>query len=58
MLGRGKMDLTCCSNLAAAIAESEALRVRQKAWPPANSGHDPSGRGLAGIMDDEMGFID
>ncbi|MCJ1250420.1 N-acetylglucosaminyldiphosphodolichol N-acetylglucosaminyltransferase catalytic subunit alg13 [Trapelia coarctata] len=46
------------NTLAAAIAESEALRVRQKAWPPANSGHDPSGRGLAGIMDDEMGFVD
>lgn len=46
------------SDLPAAIRESEALRKRQKDWPPANSGDDPSRRGLAGVMDDEMGFVD
>jgi len=38
--------------------ESENLRQRQKEWPPVNSGEDPSRRGLAGVMDDEMGFVD
>ena len=47
-----------CSDLPAAIKESEALRLKQKAWPPMNSGHDSSDRGLAAIMDDEMGFVD
>ncbi|KAH0564968.1 hypothetical protein GP486_001645 [Trichoglossum hirsutum] len=49
----GKLD-----DLATAIAESEKLRERHKAWPPVNSGADPSGRGLAGVMEDEMGFVD
>ncbi|KAI9787969.1 MAG: N-acetylglucosaminyldiphosphodolichol N-acetylglucosaminyltransferase catalytic subunit alg13 [Candelina submexicana] len=46
------------NNLPAAIKESEKLRERHKLWPPVNSGADPSGRGLAGVMDDEMGFVD
>ncbi|KZF19589.1 glycosyltransferase family 1 protein [Xylona heveae TC161] len=46
------------ANLRAAITESEELRRRQKVWPPVNSGEDPSGRGIAGVMDDEMGFVD
>jgi beta-1,4-N-acetylglucosaminyltransferase len=50
--------LTPYSDLAAAIAESEKLREKQKSWPPVNSGEDPSGRGLAGVMEDEMGFVD
>ncbi|MCJ1483816.1 N-acetylglucosaminyldiphosphodolichol N-acetylglucosaminyltransferase catalytic subunit alg13 [Schaereria dolodes] len=46
------------NNLAAAIEESETLRTKRRAWPPVNAGHDPSGRGLAAVMDDEMGFVD
>ncbi|KAI9709218.1 MAG: hypothetical protein M1812_007741 [Candelaria pacifica] len=46
------------NNLPLAIKQSEKLRKRHKLWPPVNSGADPSGRGLAGVMDDEMGFID
>lgn len=46
------------SDLPSAIRQSEANRAFQKSWPPVNSGEDPSGRGLAGVMDDEMGFVD
>ncbi|KAK3064748.1 hypothetical protein LTS18_004367 [Coniosporium uncinatum] len=46
------------SNLPAAIAESEELRKRQQAWPPINSGVHRRAQGLAGIMDEEMGFLD
>ncbi|KAH0542345.1 hypothetical protein FGG08_003282 [Glutinoglossum americanum] len=49
----GKID-----DLPAAIADSEKLREKHKAWPPVNSGEDPSGRGLAGVMEYEMGFVD
>ncbi|MCJ1385665.1 N-acetylglucosaminyldiphosphodolichol N-acetylglucosaminyltransferase catalytic subunit alg13 [Xylographa soralifera] len=48
----GKLD-----DLVAAIRESETLRKRQKAWPPGR-GEKEEGRGLVGIMDDEMGFVD
>lgn len=34
------------------------LGKKQTTWPPVDRGHDPSGRGLAGVMDDEMGFVD
>ncbi|MCJ1415234.1 N-acetylglucosaminyldiphosphodolichol N-acetylglucosaminyltransferase catalytic subunit alg13 [Xylographa parallela] len=44
-------------DLAAAIGEVEALRKRQKAWPPGRGGEE-KGRGLVGVMDDEMGFVD
>ncbi|KAI9838806.1 MAG: N-acetylglucosaminyldiphosphodolichol N-acetylglucosaminyltransferase catalytic subunit alg13 [Thelocarpon superellum] len=49
----GKLD-----NLASAIRDIEVLRERQKSWPPVNSGQDHTGRGLVGVMDDEMGFVD
>ncbi|KAI9671940.1 MAG: N-acetylglucosaminyldiphosphodolichol N-acetylglucosaminyltransferase catalytic subunit alg13 [Caeruleum heppii] len=45
-------------DLPAAVEDAEKLRERHKSWPPVNSGADPSGRGLAGVMDDEMGFLD
>ncbi|KAI4277701.1 MAG: hypothetical protein LQ337_001575 [Flavoplaca oasis] len=45
-------------NLSAALAESDILRRTRQTWPPPNDGADPSGRGLAGVMDDEMGFYD
>ena len=46
------------SDLVPALRQSDGLREKQQAWPPDNRGVDPSGRGLAGIMDDEMGFVD
>ncbi|MCJ1404730.1 N-acetylglucosaminyldiphosphodolichol N-acetylglucosaminyltransferase catalytic subunit alg13 [Xylographa trunciseda] len=45
-------------DLAAAVGEVEALGKRQKAWPPAGRGGKEEGRGLVGVMDDEMGFVD
>ena len=50
--------LTCCSNLAASIPEVEALRKKLKQWPPINSGGDKYPRGLAGVMAEEMGWVD
>lgn len=46
------------SNLAQALDDAEALRKRHKAWPPVNSGVHRQARGLKGVMDDEMGFLD
>lgn len=43
------------AQLPKALADAEQLRQRAKQWPPVNSGPD---RGLKGIMDDEMGFLD
>ncbi|KAL8909063.1 MAG: hypothetical protein Q9207_000397 [Kuettlingeria erythrocarpa] len=45
-------------NLPAALRESEVHRQKLQAWPPNNRGADPSGRGLAGVMEEEMGFYD
>ena len=50
--------LTMSSDLARAIRDSVVLREKQKAWPPKDTGDDIYGRGLAGVMDDEMGFVD
>lgn len=49
----GRLD-----NLHAAIAESEELRKRSQSWPPVNSGRHRRTNGLAGVMDEEMGFLD
>ena len=46
------------SNLPASIVETEGLRTRMHNWPPINSGEEKYKKGLAGIMADEMGFID
>ena len=46
------------SDLPAAIRQSESLRKAQKIWPPADTQDDPSGKGLVGVMDDELGFVD
>lgn len=40
-----------------ALAQSEELRQKQQSWPPVNKGEDPRSRGLAGVMDEEMGFM-
>ncbi|KAL8820466.1 MAG: hypothetical protein Q9223_001327 [Gallowayella weberi] len=45
-------------DLPAALVQSDALRQKRQTWPPQSLGADPSGRGLAGVMDDEMGFYD
>ena len=50
--------LTSRSDLPAAIRQSESLRKSNKPWPPADTGEDPSGKGLVGVMDDELGFVD
>jgi len=46
------------ANLAAAVQEAETLRRRKNEWPPVNSGDKAQQRGLAGVMDDEMGWVD
>lgn len=43
------------AQLSQALADAEKLRQRGLEWPPVNSGPQ---RGLKGIMDDEMGFLD
>ena len=53
-----KQNLTLDSDLAAAIHQCETLRGNQSAWPPSNEKADPSGKGLLGVMDDELGFVD
>ncbi|KAL8974163.1 MAG: hypothetical protein Q9197_001608 [Variospora fuerteventurae] len=45
-------------DLPSALRDSEAHRKKLQAWPPNSHGADPSGRGLAGVMDEEMGFYD
>ncbi|KAK3173339.1 hypothetical protein OEA41_006668 [Lepraria neglecta] len=45
-------------DLPAAIRQSESLRKSRNAWPPRNEREDPSGKGLIGVMDDELGFVD
>ena len=46
------------SDLASSIAEAEKLRQRQREWPPPNSGEESYKDGLAGVIDDEMGWVD
>jgi len=43
------------NNLPKALEASEAQA--RKRWPPDNSKADPSGRGLMGVLDEEMGWI-
>ncbi|OAX79197.1 hypothetical protein ACJ72_06482 [Emergomyces africanus] len=39
------------------MMESEAFRRRMHEWPPRiNKEH--AGKGLAGVMEDELGFVD
>ena len=46
------------SDLPAAIRQSEMLRNTPQPWPSSNKGDDLYGKGLAGVMDEEMGFVD
>ena len=52
------MHLCLGSDLPRALEDAEALRRKQHAWPPDNRKVDPSGKGLIGVMDDELGFVD
>lgn len=53
-----RMLISRIRDLSVAIAQSEELRKRHKQWPPVNSGQHRRARGLAGVMDEEMGFLD
>lgn len=46
------------SNLAPAIEEVEVLSKRRKQWPPVNSGVHRQAKGLQGVIDDELGYLD
>ncbi|RMZ12844.1 hypothetical protein D0860_02776, partial [Hortaea werneckii] len=41
-----------------ALQDAEQLRQRQKVWPPVNAGVQREAKGLKGILDEEMGFLD
>lgn len=45
-------------SLAQALVDAEALRQRKQIWPPPNSGVHREARGLKGVLDEEMGFLD
>ncbi|TID16472.1 glycosyltransferase family 1 protein [Venturia nashicola] len=45
-------------NLPAALTQSETLRKKSKEWPPVNSGMHRQANGLAGVIDEELGFLD
>lgn len=45
-------------NLAKALEEAEVLRKKQKSWPPPNAGVQREAKGLKGVLDEEMGFLD
>ncbi|KAG9632819.1 glycosyltransferase family 1 protein, partial [Aureobasidium melanogenum] len=44
-------------DLPQALLDAEKLRLRKKAWPPINSGTHRHTKGLAGVVDEEMGFL-
>lgn len=50
--------MTMFRNLPQALQDAEQLRMRNKQWPPVNSGVHRQSKGLAGVMDEEMGFLD
>ena len=45
-------------SLGEALVTAERLGKRQKEWPPVNSGVHRQARGLKGVMDEEMGWLD
>ncbi|KAI9882555.1 MAG: hypothetical protein M1823_005702 [Watsoniomyces obsoletus] len=46
------------SDLPAAIRRVERLKQSKKGWPPMRSGEKPSRKGLVGVVDDGMAFLD
>lgn len=51
-------NLTGSSDLPAAISRMEQLRRGMRQWPPITSNHEKYQKGLKGIMDEEMGWVD
>lgn len=45
-----------CRDLPAALKASEEKSLARKAWRPENSGADPTGRGINGVLDEEVGY--
>ncbi|EAS35197.1 beta-1,4-N-acetylglucosaminyltransferase [Coccidioides immitis RS] len=45
-------------SLASTVTETENFRTKLHAWPPVTSTEGNFGRGLAGVMEDELGFLD
>ena len=51
--------LTEYSDLSDAVKQIEHHRSKLKSWPPPTSKlHDPSEKGIIGIVEEEMGFLD
>ncbi|KUL92310.1 hypothetical protein ZTR_02441 [Talaromyces verruculosus] len=49
----GKLD-----RLTESVQKAEKLRIASRSWPPKNSGALKDSRGLAGVVEDELGFLD
>lgn len=49
----GRLD-----GLPQALIDVEKMRERKKVWPPPNSGVHREAKGLKGVLDEEMGFLD
>ncbi|PPJ54766.1 hypothetical protein CBER1_04017 [Cercospora berteroae] len=45
-------------SLAQALADAEQLRLKVRSWPPPNAGYLRQPKGLKGVIDDEMGYLD
>lgn len=45
-------------NLIGSLQRAEDLRTRTKTWPPVNSGTHRQAKGLKGVIDEEMGYLD
>lgn len=46
------------SKLPQALSDARELAKRHQEWPPVNSGKHREVRGLKGVLDEEMGFLD
>ncbi|KAL1966751.1 hypothetical protein VTN77DRAFT_3948 [Rasamsonia byssochlamydoides] len=55
---QGYVVASTVTDIASSVKKAESLRNRLHGWPPVNSGEVKYKRGLAGVMADEMGFID
>jgi beta-1,4-N-acetylglucosaminyltransferase len=44
------------SDLPAALGASEKKRKARTPWQPVNPGADPTGKGIVGVMDEELGY--
>lgn len=46
------------NDLPDALARAEKLRQKRMQWPPVNAGVHREAKGLKGVLDEEMGFLD